>query len=113
MLLNEENDREARLEEAGKVAGPVPEVDSEEVVAALRRSKRGKAVVPDETPVEAWIGMDRHGCLGKPAVEFLTKTFNGFLQWKLIPHERRKSELVPIFKSKGDVQDCKTIEESS
>ena len=105
VLLNEENDRELRLEEAEKVTGPVQEVDCEEVVAALRRMKRGKAVGPDETPVEAWIS------LVKPAIEFLTKIFNGLLQCKPIPDEWRKSELVLIFKNNCNVQDCKNYKE--
>ena len=97
VFLNEENDIEPRLEEAEKVAGPLPEVDSEEVMAALRRTKRGRAVGPDKTPVEAWIS------LVKPAIEFLTKTFKGILQCKPIPDEWRKSELVPIFKNNCNV----------
>ena len=46
---------------------------------------------PFEIPVEASIS------LGKPAIEFLTKTFEGILQCKPIPDEWRKSELVPMF----------------
>ena len=50
--------------------------------------------------MEAWI------CLGEVAVDFLTGLFKNILQTEKMPDEWRKSALVPIFKNKGDVQDC-------
>ncbi|KAK3525039.1 hypothetical protein QTP86_013475 [Hemibagrus guttatus] len=62
--------------------------------------KSGKAVGPDDIPVEVW------KCLGEAAVEFLTSLFNRLLESERMPEEWRRSVLVPIFKNKGDVQSC-------
>ncbi|KAK3556555.1 hypothetical protein QTP70_009541 [Hemibagrus guttatus] len=62
--------------------------------------KSGKAVGPDDIPVEVW------KCLGEAAVEFLTRLFNRVLESERMPEEWRRSVLVPIFKNKGDVQSC-------
>ncbi|KAK3542186.1 hypothetical protein QTP86_016881 [Hemibagrus guttatus] len=62
--------------------------------------KSGKAVGPDDIPVEVW------KCLGEAAVEFLTSFFNRVLESERMPEEWRRSVLVPIFKNKGDVQSC-------
>ncbi|KAK3571170.1 hypothetical protein QTP86_003655 [Hemibagrus guttatus] len=62
--------------------------------------KSGKAVGPDDIPVEVW------KCLGEAAVEFLANLFNRVLESEKMPEEWRRSVLVPIFKNKGDVQSC-------
>ncbi|KAK3512437.1 hypothetical protein QTP70_009855 [Hemibagrus guttatus] len=62
--------------------------------------KSGKAVGPDDIPVEVW------KCLGEAAMEFLTSLFNRVLESERMPEEWRRSVLVPIFKNKGDVQSC-------
>ncbi|KAK3567214.1 hypothetical protein QTP86_013468 [Hemibagrus guttatus] len=62
--------------------------------------KSGKAVDPDDIPVEVW------KCLGEAAVEFLASLFNRVLESERMPEEWRRSVLVPIFKNKGDVQSC-------
>ena len=51
-LINEENNREPRTEEGEVVKEEVNCVSKEEVKNALRRMKKGKAVGPDELPVE-------------------------------------------------------------
>ena len=51
-LMNEENDREPRTEKAEVVNEEVNCVSREKVNNALRRMKKGKAVGPDELPVE-------------------------------------------------------------
>ncbi|KAK3570878.1 hypothetical protein QTP86_029384, partial [Hemibagrus guttatus] len=55
--------------------------------------KSGKAVGPDDIPVEV------SKCLGEAAVEFLTSLFNRVLESERMPEEWR-SVLVPIFKNK-------------
>ncbi|KAK3560448.1 hypothetical protein QTP86_009599 [Hemibagrus guttatus] len=62
--------------------------------------KSGKAVGPDDIPVEVW------KCLGEAAVECLTSLFNRVLESERMPEEWRRSVLVPIFKNKDDVQSC-------
>ena len=51
-LMNEENNRDHRTEEAEVVNEEVNYVSRKEVKNALRRIKKGKAAGPDELPVE-------------------------------------------------------------
>ncbi|KAK3539519.1 hypothetical protein QTP70_009497 [Hemibagrus guttatus] len=99
-LMNEENEREKRVEGVNSVEQKVDKIRNDEVRKALKRMKSGKAVGPDDIPVEVW------KCLGEAAVEFLTSLFNRVLESERMPEEWRRSVLVPIFKNKGDVQSC-------
>ena len=60
-LINEKNDRDPRTEEPEVVNEEVNCVSREEVKNALRRMKKGKAVGPDELPVEVWKYMGEKG----------------------------------------------------
>ena len=60
-LMNEENNRKPRTEEAEVVNEEINCVSREEVKNALRRMKKGKAVGPDELPVEVWKYMGEIG----------------------------------------------------
>ena len=86
-LMNEENNRKPRTEEAEVVNEEVNCVSREEVKNALRRMKKGKAVGPDELPVEVW------KCMGKMRIEFLTRLFNRLLMGERMPEEWRRSVL--------------------
>ena len=97
-LMNEENNRDPRTEEPEVVNEEVNCV-SREVKNTLRRMKKGKAVGPDELPVEAW------KCVGKMRIEFLTRLFNRLLMGEWMPEEWR-SVLIPIYKNKGEAQCC-------
>ncbi|KAK3534858.1 hypothetical protein QTP86_028556 [Hemibagrus guttatus] len=99
-LMNEENEREKRVEGVNSVEQKGDKIRKDEVRKALKRMKSGKAVGPDDIPVEVW------KCLGEAAVEFLTSLFNRVLESERMPEEWRRSVLVPIFKNKGDVQSC-------
>ncbi|KAK3519644.1 hypothetical protein QTP86_017598 [Hemibagrus guttatus] len=99
-LMNEENEREKRVEGVNSVEQKVDKIRKDEVRKALNRMKSGKAVGPDDIPVEVW------KCLGEAAVEFLANLFNRVLESERMPEEWRRSVLVPIFKNKGDVQSC-------
>ncbi|VFQ93629.1 unnamed protein product [Cuscuta campestris] len=72
----------------------------EEVVWALRGMRSGRALGPDEIPVEFW----KHA--GRGAWVWLTKLFNVILRTARMPDEWRESLLVPLFKGKGDIQSC-------
>ena len=98
-LMNEENNREPRTEEAEVVNEEVNCV-SREVRNALRRMKKGKAVGPDELPVEVW------KCMREMGIKFLTRLFNRLLKDKRMPEEWRRSVLIPIYKNKGNAQCC-------
>ncbi|KAK3569104.1 hypothetical protein QTP86_022133, partial [Hemibagrus guttatus] len=99
-LMNEENEREKKVEGVNSVEQKVDKIRKDEVRKALKRMKSGKAVGPDDIPVEVW------KCLGEAAVEFLASLFNRVLESERMPEEWRRSVLVPIFKNKGDVQSC-------
>jgi ribosomal protein L20A (L18A) len=72
----------------------------EEVRIALRNMGRNKAVGPDQIPVEVW------KCLGDEGVNMLTTLFNKILSGAKMPEEWRLSEVIPIYKNKGDAQCC-------
>ncbi|KAK3567105.1 hypothetical protein QTP86_009809 [Hemibagrus guttatus] len=99
-LMNEENERGKRVEGVNSVEQKVDKIRKDEVRKALKSMKSGKAVGPDDIPVEVW------KCLGEAAVEFLANLFNRVLESERMPEEWRRSVLVPIFKNKGDVQSC-------
>ena len=98
-LLNEENERQIR--EDGQPNEVVTRgVERAEVVKALARMKNGKAVGPDEIPVEVW------KMLGEEGIDLLWDLFKKIYEQEMVPDEWRNSFVVPIFKEKGDVQDC-------
>ena len=93
-LMNKENNRDPRTEEAEVINEEVNCFSREEVKNALRRIKKGKAVGPDELPVEVWKRM------GKMGIKFLTRLFNILLMGERMPEEWRRSMLIPIYKKK-------------
>ena len=88
-LMNEENNREPRTEEAEVVNEEVNCVSREEVKNALKRIKKVKAVGPDELPVEVW------KCMGEMGIKFLTRLFNRLLMGERMPEEWRKECAYP------------------
>ena len=104
-LMKEENNRDPRTEEAEVVNEEVNCVGGEEMKNALRRMKKGKAVGPDELPVEVWKYM------GKMGIKVLTRLFNRLLMSERMPEEWRRSVLIPIYKNKGDAQCCGNYKE--
>ena len=98
-LLNEENERLIR--ENGQVnIGMVIRLSRNEVLHALKKMKNGKATGPDLIPVEVW------KAIGEEGVDILYDLMVKILEQEKIPEEWRESILVPIFKGKGDVQEC-------
>ena len=104
-LMNEENNRDPRTEEAEVVNEEVNCVSREEVKNALRRMKKGKAIGPDELPVEVW------KCMGKMEIKFLTKLFNRLLIGERMSEDWRRSVLIPIYKNKVVHNAAATAEE--
>ena len=99
-MINEENNREPRTEEPEVVNEEINCVSREEVKNAVRRMKKGKAVGPDELPVEVW------KCMGEMGIKFLNRLFNRLLMGEWMPEEWRRSVLIPFYKNKGDAQCC-------
>ena len=99
-LMNEKNERERREIDGERVNLEVESVSKEELMENMQRMNNGKAVGPDDIPVEVW------KCLGESALKFLTKLYNRTMESERMPEEWRDSVLIPIFKNKGDVQSC-------
>ena len=59
-----------------------------------------KAVGPDNILVEVWKSFSEEG------LEWLTKFFNVIFECVTMPKEWRHSILLPLYKSKGNAQDC-------
>ncbi|KAK3518544.1 hypothetical protein QTP70_001606 [Hemibagrus guttatus] len=62
-LMNEENEREKRVEGVNSVEQEVDKIRKDEVRKALRRMKNGKAVGPDDIPVEYRDGQRELHCV--------------------------------------------------
>ncbi|KAK3540843.1 hypothetical protein QTP86_002359 [Hemibagrus guttatus] len=73
-LMNEENERDKTVDGVNSAEQKVDKIRKDEVRKSLKRLKSGKAVGPDDIPVEVW------KCLGEAAVEFLTSLFNRVLE---------------------------------
>ncbi|KAF5804070.1 putative RNA-directed DNA polymerase [Helianthus annuus] len=71
-----------------------------EVMAALRKMGRAKAVGLDNIPIEVW------KCLGQEGVQWLTNLFNLIFNSGRMPDQWRSSIVVPLYKNKGDAQCC-------
>ncbi|KAK3507199.1 hypothetical protein QTP70_010213 [Hemibagrus guttatus] len=104
-LMNEENKRGKRVEGVNSVEQKVDKIRKDEVRKALKRMKSGKAVGPDDIPVEVW------KCLGEAAVEFLTSLFNRVLvmgagggkpgEVEVCAGEKRKTEYMCVNEREG------------
>ena len=98
-LTNVENPRMKLLIEAAKKR-EADGVRVEELVAAMKMMKRGKAVGPGDIPTEAWKVIRRTG------VEWLTEVFSNIMETEHMTDEWRSSTLIPILINKRDIQDC-------
>ncbi|XP_046988262.1 uncharacterized protein LOC124593958 [Schistocerca americana] len=98
-LLNEENVR-VKTEEGGANEGLTMDISRDDVERAVEKMKNVKTVGTDQIPVEVW------KCLGKKGIELLWALMKKIWRQLEMPGELRTSVLIPIFKGKGDVQDC-------
>nr|XP_033513904.1 uncharacterized protein LOC104103418 [Nicotiana tomentosiformis] len=104
-LMNEEGDRDIVLGEFGHSGGHqnfryCRRIKVEEVVGAMRKMSKGRATGPDKFPVELW------RCVGRAGLEWLTALFNVIFRMKRMLDEWRWSTMIPLFKNKGDIQNC-------
>ncbi|XP_047476069.1 uncharacterized protein LOC125029925 [Penaeus chinensis] len=65
-----------------------------------KRMKTGNAVGPDGIPMETWKSF------GEEGIEGLTKILKTVVESGRMPDDWRESVIGPIYKNKGDVQDC-------
>ena len=75
-------------------------ISRNEVKVAISRMKNGKATGMDGIPVEVW------KCLGEEGIDMLWDLMKGIYEQEKIPTEWRDSVIIPIYKEKGDIQDC-------
>ncbi|GKC46032.1 hypothetical protein Tco_1063754 [Tanacetum coccineum] len=78
-------------------------INQREVQIALQKMGRNKVVGPDQIPIEAW------KCLKDEGVKWLTCLFNKIFSSANMPDEWRLSEVIPIYKNKGDVSTTEAI----
>uniref|UniRef100_A0A914WD71 Reverse transcriptase domain-containing protein n=1 Tax=Plectus sambesii TaxID=2011161 RepID=A0A914WD71_9BILA len=83
------------------VLRPVAPITPAEVSNALEKMKNGKATGLDDVPAEAW------KLLGRRGAEILASLFNAITKKGAAPAMWTTSITVPIWKKKGDVNDCK------
>ena len=98
-MLNEENPRTV-FGDGVPNEGLTPAIHRKEVEVALKGMKHGKAMGPDGIPVEVWKS------LGEERIDMLLDLLQNFFEPERMPEEWRDSVIVPIFKEKGDIQDC-------
>ena len=100
MLMHKENER-VETEERDPNQAMTRNISEEETETVLKGMKCGKAVVADELPAEAW------KCIGNFGIKILCKLFNSIMNTKQLLSSWRQSILIPIFKGKCDIQECK------
>ena len=98
-LLNEEN-RRSIFDDGVPNKGLTQEISRNEVKVAISRMKNGKATGMDGIPVEVM------KCLGEDGIDMLWDLMKGVYEEEKIPTEWRDSVIIPIYKEKGDIQDC-------
>jgi len=76
------------------------QIQEHEVREALKKMSSGNAVGPDNIPIEVWKS------LGDRGIVWLTNLFNEIMRTKKMSDEWRRSTLIPIYKNKGDIQNC-------
>ena len=69
--------------------------------SALKGMECGKAVGADEMPAEAW------KCMSNFGIKIIFKLFNCIMNTEQMSSAWRQSILIPIFKGKCDIQECK------
>ena len=99
-LLNEENPRTV-FGDGVPNEGLTPAINRKDVEVALKGMKHGKAMRPDGIPVEVWKN------LGEEGGDMLLDLLQNMFEQEKMPEEWRDSMIVPIFKERGDIQDCR------
>ena len=98
-LLNEEFPREP-MDEARPVEGPEKEITRSEIQEALKRMKNNKAPGPSGMTAEMLRILDLRG------IDWLYVILNEFLNEEELPEDMKTSEIVTIYKQKGDALEC-------
>jgi len=98
-LLNVENERD-ELSEGSPREGPIENITIEEIKAAMKKMKRKKAAGPSE------LSIDMLDALGDAGPEMVVQLMEKIWREEKIPSDWENSEIVPIYKQKGDPLEC-------
>lgn len=98
-LLNEENARE-QLEEENPVEGPENEIMHKEIEQVLGQMKNNKAPGPSGMTAEMLKILDQDGTV------WLHTILNDFMKQERLPDDLKASEIITLYKQKGDVLEC-------
>nr|XP_009803538.1 PREDICTED: uncharacterized protein LOC104248886 [Nicotiana sylvestris] len=79
----------------------------DELEEAMRKMSRVKVTGSNEILVEFWKSAVKAG------MEWLTRLFNVIFRMKKMSDEWRWSTIVPVYKNKGDIQNCNNYRRSS
>ena len=90
------------LSNPGQIEGPYEKVTERMVEEALNRMKTGKAAGP--TGVTA----DLLKVVGEDCVKRLMDVANGLLDDARLPESWKRSDLLPLYKGKGDTSSCRS-----
>ena len=86
--MNKENPRKERNEQQAVVEDAIREITSTEIELALRNLKNGKAIGPDNLPIEVLKSLERTG------VNFLKEALNKITEEEKITDIWRKSIII-------------------
>jgi len=75
-------------------------ISKDEIKESLRKMTNGKVEGPDQTPMEVW------ECLGEEGLKWLGGLFNIIFRTANMLREWRFNTVIPLYKSKCDIQDC-------
>ena len=98
-LLNEENPRSI-FDDGVPNGGLARGIGRDGVKVAISRMKNGEAAGVEGIPVEVWKG------LGEEGIDMLWDLMQGICGQEKIPTEWRDGVVMPVYKEKGDIQDC-------
>ncbi|XP_066943263.1 uncharacterized protein [Macrobrachium rosenbergii] len=101
-LLDEENLRKF-FEDGFQNHGMTHTITRKEVKKGLKKMKNGKAIGPDGIPAEVWKS------LGEEGIDMLWYPAEKMYSQEKRPKEWRESFIVPLYKEKGNIQDCATV----
>ncbi|KAF3634913.1 putative pre-mRNA-processing factor 6-like [Capsicum annuum] len=78
----------------------------EEIGEAIRKMQRGRAMGPDDIPVDFWKFSYEAG------LRWITNLVNIIFKFAKMPEAWRWSMMIPLYKNKGDIQSCNNYRES-
>ncbi|GFR73286.1 RNA-directed DNA polymerase from mobile element jockey-like [Elysia marginata] len=101
-LLNKENQRD-ELEDIPPVEGPIEELTRKEIIDAIKAMKKGKAARC------SGVSTDMIKVLEESGVDIMVDIIETVWEEEEMPEDWKQSEIVPIYKQKGDPLDCGNI----